>query len=277
MNIHVSSILIVLGFEAFMAAPARAQQSCEQGASSEETRERAADAFDEGRERFDQNDFQGAIEQFECSYQLVPHQATLFNLGESAEAAGDVELALSSFQEYLEQYPDADGREDVRQRVRALETLVGRTSTPPDEGGVTEQVETGEEAQPPVETRMTASRRAAWATLASGIALGITGGALIGVAVSRNDEYLQNRDDFEQGTDVGWDEDEFDSQAETGEGLEAGGWALLGIGLTSLAASAILFLIFDGEEPVGTATSQTFVSPIADRNGLLGLSLAGKF
>ncbi len=66
---------------------------------------------------------------FQCSYRLAPHQTTLFNIGESAELAGDVELALSAFRQYQERYPEAIGRSDVQQRVSELERV--RDSMPP--------------------------------------------------------------------------------------------------------------------------------------------------
>ncbi len=124
--------------------------------------------------------------------------------------------------------------------------------------------------------RMTSARRWAWVTLALGLAIAGTGGGLYGAAVSRNAEYVQNREDFEQGLETGWDLSEFNSRADSGEGLEGAGWALMGVGLASLVTSIVLFAAFDGTENVPNDGGQSLLS-LKLGDGLLGFSVSGSF
>ena len=163
------------------AARAAAEQACPEGASPDETRDLAATAFEAGQRLYDQGNYRGAIERFRCSFRLVPHPNTLFNIGESAELAGDPALALQAFRQYLEQHPDGQGRDQAEARVRALEATSARAPEPETPEPETPNPAVAPEPEAaPGERRMTAARRAAWATLALGVAIGATGGRVAG-------------------------------------------------------------------------------------------------
>ena len=258
---------------------AGAEGACREGTTLEASREIAAAEFAEGQRLYDAGDYRGAIERFRCSFQLVPHPNTLFNIGESAELAGDSALALETFRQYLEQYPDGRGREQAESRVRALEALAGRhvglgpeTSDPDVQSPETPPLtpETTEE------TRMTGARRAAWATLALGVAIAATGGALYGVARSRNEDYQDQRDACEGGAEDECDAIARDDPASAGEAFEGAGWALMGIGAASLVASIVLFAAFDGSEPVEASGGEARIGPLIG-DGVVGFSLGGTF
>ena len=276
------SAFVILGL-LLHAGMVSAEQSCPDGETPERMREIAAEAFAEGQRLYDEGNHRAALERFQCSFQLVPHPNTLFNIGETAELAGDAELALRTFQRYLASYPEGQARDQAEERVRALGGQAGE-ARPEDSGNepVAEPQEQpqGDEEIPDWdpepstgEMRMSTARRAAWGTFAAGLALGIAGGALYGVAVSRNGDYQQNRDDFDDGLSVGWTRDDFDAEAASGEAFESAGWALMGVGLASLATSIILFAAFDGEVPV---EGQAYVAPFAGE-GLAGVSVGGSF
>jgi tetratricopeptide (TPR) repeat protein len=256
-----------------------AEGACSEGDTPEASREIAAAAFTEGQRLYDAGDYRGAIERFRCSFQLVPHPNTLFNIGESAELAGDSPLALETFRQYLEQYPDGRGREQAESRVRALEALAGRHVEPEPE--TPEPDVQSPEAPPPQpetpieETRMTGARRAAWATLALGVAIAATGGALYGVARSRNGDYVNQRDECSENYTPECAEDARNA-ADEGEAYEGAGWALIGIGAASLVASIVLFAAFDGSEPVESSGAVARITPLIG-DGVVGLSVGGRF
>ena len=62
-----------------------------------------------------------ATRSYACSYKMVAHPFTAYNLGRVAERSGDNELALKMFKAYLTLKPDAQDREDVKNKVKALE------------------------------------------------------------------------------------------------------------------------------------------------------------
>jgi len=254
-------------------ARAAAEQACPEGASPDETRDLAATAFEDGQRLYNQGNYRGAIERFRCSFRLVPHPNTLFNIGESAELAGDPALALRTFRQYLEQYPGGQGHDQAEARVRVLEVTSARA---PEPEAAPEPAVVPEPPEEPGERRLTAARRAAWATLALGVAIGATGGALYGVAVSRNGDYTENRDAYEQGLPTDWDSGDFTSAADRGHGLEGAGWALMGVGLASLVTSIVLFAAREGSEPVESSGGSASVGPIFG-DGLVGLSVGGTF
>lgn len=92
-----------------------------------------------------------ATRAYACSYKMVAHPFTAYNLGRVSERSGDNELALKMFKAYLTLKPDALDKEDVKAKVKALEEKIASASsstTPPTAAG-----EQGAEkpAEPPQE------------------------------------------------------------------------------------------------------------------------------
>ena len=272
-----STILFVLGLAAIASRVASAQE-CPSASAPEQARQLAGDTFAEGQVHFNEGRFREALERFECSNSLVPHHNTLYNMGQCAQRLGDNAAAIGHFRSFLELYPDAEGVEEVRARLGRLEAEQGASpSPPPDETP---------EPQPPVtdtpagepETRMTLARRMAWVTLAVGAGIAIAGGGVYGGSVSRNGEYRDTNDEYNQ--DGVLTEDERSSLADlsdSGEAMESAGWALMGVGLAAMVTSIVLFAAFDGSETVGQAEGSAFaVSPLVLEEGG-GLSVAGRF
>jgi hypothetical protein len=83
---------------------------------------------------------------YACSYKMVAHPFTAFNLGRVAERSGDNELALKMFKAYLTLKPDAADREEVKIRVKNIEEKIAAAQAGPS-------TESGAEtnAQPPAE------------------------------------------------------------------------------------------------------------------------------
>lgn len=89
-----------------------------------------------------------AVRAYACSYKMVAHPFTAFNLGRVAERSGDNELALKMFKAYLTLKPDAPDREDVKMRVKNIEDKIAAAAV-----GGSETAEATEEkpAEPPAE------------------------------------------------------------------------------------------------------------------------------
>ena len=94
------------------------------GQSAESARER----FAHGVERAQQNDFSGAIDDFEAAYRLRPNYVVLYNLGQAYVALGRHTDALTAFQSYLDKggtrMPPARRRE-VQELIAASKQKVG--------------------------------------------------------------------------------------------------------------------------------------------------------
>ncbi len=89
-----------------------------------------------------------AVRAYACSYKMVAHPFTAFNLGRVAERSGDNELALKMFKAYVTLKPDAPDRDDVKIRIKNIEDKIAAAAA-----GATEVAEVVEEKpiEPPVE------------------------------------------------------------------------------------------------------------------------------
>jgi hypothetical protein len=84
-----------------------------------------------------------ATRDYACSYKMVAHPFTAYNLGRVSERSGDNELALKMFKAYLTLKPDAQDREEVKNKVKALEDKIASAGA----SGTTESTSTEESAQ----------------------------------------------------------------------------------------------------------------------------------
>jgi tetratricopeptide (TPR) repeat protein len=76
--------------------------------------------FAEGETRGRAGDDVGALKAYQCSLTFVAHGFTAYNVGQIAEKTGDLELAISSFEQYLLLVPDANDAVQVRERIDQL-------------------------------------------------------------------------------------------------------------------------------------------------------------
>jgi hypothetical protein len=72
-----------------------------------------------------------ATRAYACSYRMIAHPFTAFNLGRVAERSGDHELALKMFKAYLTLKPDASDAEDVRARIQSIEDKIAAAKEAP--------------------------------------------------------------------------------------------------------------------------------------------------
>lgn len=96
-----------------------------------------------------------ATRAYACSYKMVAHPFTAFNLGRVAERSGDNELALKMFKAYLTLKPDAADRDDVKARIKGIEEKIAAAqsapSEAPTEGATAEQPSEPQPTPPPEE------------------------------------------------------------------------------------------------------------------------------
>ncbi len=111
----------------------------------QERRRLAKDWFNAAQQSEDSGDYAEATRAYACSYKMVAHPNTAFNLGRVAERSGDNDLALKMFKAYLTLKPDAADKDEVKARVKALEEkMAAAESAPPASAPVT-----GTENTPP--------------------------------------------------------------------------------------------------------------------------------
>ena len=94
-----------------------------------------------------------ATRAYACSYKMVAHPFTAFNLGRVAERSGNNELALKMFKAYLTLKPDAADTDDVKVRIRGIEEKIAAAeSGSSNEGGAEATPDKPAEPEPEVLT-----------------------------------------------------------------------------------------------------------------------------
>ncbi len=98
-----------------------------------------------------------ATRAYACSYKMLAHPFTAYNLGRVAERSGDYDLSLKMYKAYLTLKPDATDKEDVKTKVATLEEKIAAakeaatapaTETPAAETTAEKPAEPAEPAQP---------------------------------------------------------------------------------------------------------------------------------
>jgi hypothetical protein len=74
-------------------------------------------------------DDKSAVKAYSCSFAMLPHPSTAYNLARAADRAGDSVLALSALRDYLTLKPTASDRTEIEERIRVLEGRVSSGST----------------------------------------------------------------------------------------------------------------------------------------------------
>jgi tetratricopeptide (TPR) repeat protein len=82
--------------------------------------------FSIGEDAIKANDDVTALKAYQCSLKFVPHGFTAFNIAQVAERVGDLELAISSYNQYLLLVPDAKDADEISQKAEALKQRLAR-------------------------------------------------------------------------------------------------------------------------------------------------------
>jgi tetratricopeptide (TPR) repeat protein len=75
-----------------------------------------------------------AIKAYQCSLKFVPHGFTAYNLAQIAERVGDLEVAISSYDQYLQLVPEAKDAQEVNERVAVLKRRLSKARQEAESG-----------------------------------------------------------------------------------------------------------------------------------------------
>lgn len=89
-----------------------------------ENKDLARRAYDEGRRRYDLNEFAAALDAFKRAYLNYEDPAFLFNIAQCHRQLGQKQEAIRFYRSYLRNKADAPNREEVKATVSRLETEV---------------------------------------------------------------------------------------------------------------------------------------------------------
>ncbi len=90
-------------------------------AEQEQSQEHAEQLFAEGRQYFEDGDYESAIEQFQKAYDILGAPQLLYNIGEAHRRAENLVEAEHYFQKYLNEAEDPPNEEQVAERIIDLQ------------------------------------------------------------------------------------------------------------------------------------------------------------
>jgi tetratricopeptide (TPR) repeat protein len=93
----------------------------------------AREHFEEGTRAYNLGEFKHAAEEYREAYRLKPDPALLYNIGQAYRLDKNVEQALFFYRSYLRNTNDPSHREEVEQRIAALEQQQKQQQAPPNE------------------------------------------------------------------------------------------------------------------------------------------------
>jgi hypothetical protein len=271
------------------------------GHARAEDLEAAGHHYAAGKAAFDKGDWARAVAEFEAAFQLARDPALQLNLAEAHDRAGDGAAAVKSCHAYLELAPAAPDRAAVERRIAALEEKyhLPPSTVPPPVPIVPPHAPVVVQPQPeaPVETppvpinpphapvvvqpkpeappaegengglldesRLSRTRRIAWAGVAATVAL-VTAGGIMGLAAQSRSDEISRREQM-----VGLDgqpprfdaatESQFSGLRSDGQAFDRAAIALLTAAGVTAVASGVLFYVDHrnkgGEKPVTLAPS----------------------
>ena len=154
-NTHIAHrlprLLVGTSFAVLLFGPAAARAAECPASSPEDPQERrkfAKEWFGAAEAAENAGNDADATRAYACSYKMVAHPFTAYNLGRVAERSGEYDLALKMYKAYLMLKPDANDKEDVKGKVAALEEKIAAAK----EAATTPAPETGTAtAEPPAE------------------------------------------------------------------------------------------------------------------------------
>jgi hypothetical protein len=93
-------------------------------------------------------DDRAALKAYSCSFAMLPHPSTAYNLARAAERSGDYQLAASALHDYLTLKPTASDRTEIEERIRVLESKPPSSPTAPAEPSPAPATTAGSEPPP---------------------------------------------------------------------------------------------------------------------------------
>ncbi|MBL8942297.1 MAG: hypothetical protein JNK45_04070 [Myxococcales bacterium] len=225
---------------ALAPAPARAGEPDAASSSAEDAPapERAAALRKQAEQKYFDDDFEGALEDFARAWELSPHPTDLFNMGRIHEEKGELVEAVRRYEQFVEQPRiPLEERALVAERLEVLRVLVAEQTAPsPPPPRPTNTEQSGR-------TTMTDDPRAksvrplviSGSTLAGvGAAIALAGGLGFGLAARRHSRRIDRLGDGSNPERLGLAE---------AEDLDARGRDLESLQIASVAAGAALVVL----------------------------------
>lgn len=98
--------------------------------SDDATMAQAKQHFEAGRAAYNNADYAGAIREFKAAEQLRPSPILDYNIGLSNEKLGKKRVAVRYYRRYLSLQPNAKNKDEVDQRINALESQIAQEPPP---------------------------------------------------------------------------------------------------------------------------------------------------
>jgi tetratricopeptide (TPR) repeat protein len=150
--------------------------------------------FDAGRAAYEAGSYRQALGLFQQAYEASQRPQLLYNIGQTADRLRMDRTAITTFRRYLELMPTAENRQEVENRIRALEELTAED----DEAPVEPTVAPTPSAPPVQAQRITVpkgheeSSAAPWLLVGTGAAIAVTGVVLFMVGTGQVNQVGEN-------------------------------------------------------------------------------------
>jgi tetratricopeptide (TPR) repeat protein len=93
--------------------------------------EEARQLYESGTRHYDLGRWDEAIAEYEKAYELRPDPSFLYNLAQTYRRKGDAKRALDLYRNYLRRVPKSPQREEVEEKIAALQKQIDEAATRP--------------------------------------------------------------------------------------------------------------------------------------------------
>jgi tetratricopeptide (TPR) repeat protein len=129
---RLSQLLAILSLTFLGLAHLHAEECPDSSPEDPQLRRKFAKEWFSNAENAENNsDYAEAVRAYACSYKMVAHPFTAYNLGRVAERAENFELSLKMYKAYLALKPDAADKAEVADKVKVLEEKLKEPAVPP--------------------------------------------------------------------------------------------------------------------------------------------------
>lgn len=226
------------------------------------------DLYTQGAAYYQARKYRRAIQKFEEGYAIFPEPNLLFNIARAHEALGEIDKAIENYRRCADaEGVDADIALKARSKADKLSQMRLRSAVTPDEAGthsnepIAPVRNLGQDAskQAPEETPSSWMGTAKWIT--GGIAAGLLIGGAVSLALGHSDH-----SDVEDAKDAAGDGTATMTQVEASDLIDSGdskkaiGYALLGVGAATAAASVVFFVMDPSNSSQATESARRRVN-----------------
>jgi len=254
-------------FAAFTAlAPRASAQECPPLPEDQTARrEIARKWFDRAQQTQSLGEDHVAVKAYQCSFKMVRHAFTAYNMAKLAAKIGDVEIALQAFKDYLDLAPEAEDRVEIEAKISRLQTQIDELNKPAPPPVVPPVVMVAE--KPRKDREAVDDKPRTWGWIAAGSGVAVVGAGVVLNLVARN----KRSDCFEF---VESDPSASDAACDAMEPFAYSSYAAFGLGGVALG-TGLLMLIWDSngsvESPQASNGLQFSVAPMPN-GGFVSIS-----